>query len=241
MRALVAMLSLASAAAAQDPEQPVPECYHASSWTIASGLPQGSINDLVQTADGALWAATFGGLLRFDGLEFRVFDLETLPGMPSNRVTALAQDQAGGLWLGLQSGHLLHFRDGQMLELVAIPGPDRVPLALLRHPSGALWVQCLSGAVERCAEGRWTTLSPTGPPGSYEGLCLQRDGSVCAAVGLEDHERRRIEAPARILSLAVAEQHGPWIGMLDGLAFLGANGIERVQLTPPIQHGVECM
>src|SRR5689334_18859381 len=205
MRALVAMLSLASAAAAQDPEQPVPECYHASSWTIASGLPQGSINDLVQTADGALWAATFGGLVRFDGLEFRVFDLETLPGMPTNRVTALARDEDAGLWLGLQSGHLLHFRDGQMLELIEIPGPDVIPLALLRHPSGSLWVQGLSGAVRRYAERSWATLCPSGSPGSYEGLCLERDGSVCAAVGKElviyeadGRERRRWEAPARI-------------------------------------------
>src|SRR5262245_14442997 len=36
-------------------------------WTTENGLPQNSINDILQTRDGYLWLATNGGLVRFDG------------------------------------------------------------------------------------------------------------------------------------------------------------------------------
>ncbi len=248
MRALVASLVLAGAAAAQDPSQLEPESYRASIWTIANGLPQGSINDLVQTQDGALWAATFGGLLRFDGLQFQVFDLESLPAMPSSRATALVLDGADGLWVALQSGHLLHFRAGRALSVERISGADNEPLALLRHPDGALWVQCLGGSVRRFAAGRWSLVAPAEGGGSYEGLCLNRDLSVSAALGSElaifepdGTQRLRAKAAQRIQALATGDEQGPWIGLASGLAHLGAHGIEPVALREELPDAIQCI
>jgi ligand-binding sensor domain-containing protein len=48
--------------------------YRFDSWTTDNGLPQGSINSILQTRDGYIWLATFGGLARFDGLRFQVFN-----------------------------------------------------------------------------------------------------------------------------------------------------------------------
>jgi len=248
MRALAASVVLAGAALAQDPSELAPESYRATTWTIANGLPQGSINDLLQTREGALWAATFGGLVRFDGLEFKVYDLESLPAMPSSRVTALAPDGGDGLWIALQSGHLLHFRDGRALAVERIPGTDMEPLVLLRPMDGALWVQCVNGAVLRFAESRWTLLVPAVGGGSYEGLCLNRDGSVSVAAGQElvvfeadGKERTRVRAPGRILALATGDSKGPWIGLDDGLAHLGEHGIERVPMTLRPEPRIQCI
>jgi signal transduction histidine kinase/ligand-binding sensor domain-containing protein len=248
MRALAASLALASVAAAQDPAALGPEIFHASIWTIANGLPQGSINDLLQTSDGALWIATFGGLLRFDGIEFKVYDLENVPGMPSNRVTALAPEEQGGLWLALQSGYVVRFRDGQALALETLPAPHSEPVALLAPPDGSLWVQGLAGEVLRLAAGHWSLLAPSGSVGSYEGLCLNRDGSVSAAEGFElltfepdGSERERLRAPARICSLATGDDVGPWVGLQDGLAHQGAEGIERIPMTLPPGVSIQCI
>ena len=49
------------------------------SWTTENGLPQNSVRDIVQTRDGYLWLATEGGLVRFDGARFVVFD-RSVPG-----------------------------------------------------------------------------------------------------------------------------------------------------------------
>jgi signal transduction histidine kinase/ligand-binding sensor domain-containing protein/CheY-like chemotaxis protein len=81
-------------------------------WTVDDGLPQGSVTAIAQTDDGFLWLATFGGLVRFDGV-----NIVTQPGAPAEhgttfRVTALVADPAGGLWAGLQDGGLVRYRDG---------------------------------------------------------------------------------------------------------------------------------
>lgn len=51
-----------------------------SHWTTADGLPQGTVNDIVEAGDGYVWLATFGGLARFDGMVFDVLDIVTVPG-----------------------------------------------------------------------------------------------------------------------------------------------------------------
>jgi len=42
-------------------------------WNTESGLPQNTVNNIVQTPDGYLWIGTFDGLARFDGARFKIF------------------------------------------------------------------------------------------------------------------------------------------------------------------------
>jgi ligand-binding sensor domain-containing protein len=81
-------------------------------WTIQDGLPQSSVNDIHQTRDGYLWLATFGGLVRFDGVKFVVFDRAT-PGVRSLRLRALHEDRAGALWAASEDGMLMRYQDGR--------------------------------------------------------------------------------------------------------------------------------
>ena len=46
-------------------------------WTTDNGLPQNSVPAILQTRDGYLWLATLGGLVRYDGVRFTVFDKAT--------------------------------------------------------------------------------------------------------------------------------------------------------------------
>jgi len=48
--------------------------YQIESWTTDKGLPQNTVHSVVQTADGYLWLATLDGLVRFDGVKFRIFN-----------------------------------------------------------------------------------------------------------------------------------------------------------------------
>ena len=45
------------------------------SWGTEAGLPQNTVNAIVQTRDGYLWLATRDGVARFDGVRFTVFGL----------------------------------------------------------------------------------------------------------------------------------------------------------------------
>jgi ligand-binding sensor domain-containing protein/signal transduction histidine kinase len=73
-------------------------------WQVKEGLPQNSINAIVQTRDGYLWLGTYEGLVRFNGKTFTVFDRGNTPVFQSNRITALCEDKNGRLWIGSYGG-----------------------------------------------------------------------------------------------------------------------------------------
>src|SRR5690606_35226035 len=81
-------------------------------WTTDDGLPQNTVNAIVQTRDGYLWAGTQEGIVRFDGVSFTVFDRQRAPGLRSNYVWTLYEDDAGRLWAGTNGGGLSRF-DGE--------------------------------------------------------------------------------------------------------------------------------
>ena len=62
------------------------------SWSVADGLPVNSINQLLQSRDGYIWAATFDGLVRFDGVKFTVFNSANSPGLPSDRIIWMQEE-----------------------------------------------------------------------------------------------------------------------------------------------------
>jgi signal transduction histidine kinase/ligand-binding sensor domain-containing protein len=81
-------------------------------WTTESGLPQNSVNDILQTRDRYMWFATHGGLVRFDGIRFVLFD-RSVEGIGSQRLMALHEDREGTLWAASDNGMLIRYRDGR--------------------------------------------------------------------------------------------------------------------------------
>ncbi len=85
------------------------------SWATEDGLPQSTIPSVLQTRDGYLWMATYNGLIRFDGMNFRIFDKTNTPSMTNDTITALFEDSNGNLWVGTPGG-LWRYRAGVMRE-----------------------------------------------------------------------------------------------------------------------------
>ncbi|MBV9914054.1 MAG: hypothetical protein JOZ93_15855, partial [Sinobacteraceae bacterium] len=48
--------------------------YALTTWDTDRGLPQNTVNALLQSRDGYLWIATDGGLARFDGSDFVTYN-----------------------------------------------------------------------------------------------------------------------------------------------------------------------
>src|SRR5262245_33275184 len=63
--------------------------YRIDHWTADSGLPQNSVLSILQTRDGYLWFTTLDGLVRYDGVRFKVFDKGNTAGIGSNRFNRL--------------------------------------------------------------------------------------------------------------------------------------------------------
>jgi signal transduction histidine kinase/ligand-binding sensor domain-containing protein len=96
--------------------------YRFDSWTNDNGLPQNSVRSIIQTRDGYLWMTTFDGLVRFDGVSFKIFDKSNTRGLSTNRFTALYEDKDGTLLAGTGDGGLTIYRDGVFTSYIAADG-----------------------------------------------------------------------------------------------------------------------
>ena len=74
------------------------------SWHTSEGMPEGSAPAIAQSADGYLWVGTFGGLTRFDGVEFERVTAPEAGLTPTVMVTALLATTDGRLWASTDHG-----------------------------------------------------------------------------------------------------------------------------------------
>ncbi len=72
-------------------------------WHATDGLPQETVQSLVQSSEGYLWIGTQDGLARYDGSQFTVFHRNT-PGLGNRNVLALAAGPGGEVWIGTGGG-----------------------------------------------------------------------------------------------------------------------------------------
>ncbi len=113
-------------------------------WKTGAGLPQNTVNAMLQTRDGYLWLGTQAGLARFDGVRFTVLGLSD--GLPSIQVRVLLQDQAGDLWIGTTGGGLSRLRNGCFETFSAEHGLADVNVtALAEDVQGRLWIGTSTG------------------------------------------------------------------------------------------------
>ncbi len=114
-------------------------------WQTGQGLPQNSVQAIVQTRDGYLWLGTQEGLVRFDGERFDVFDRSNTKALPHNHVTALAEDAEGTLWIGTSNG-LARLEAGVFTRVGPTEGlGDAFVSVLLGDRAGAVWVGTRQG------------------------------------------------------------------------------------------------
>ena len=114
-------------------------------WSTENGLPQSSVHAMVQTSDGFLWLGTEGGLARFDGYQFRVFDREHTPGLAGVDIRCLLEDRSGALWVGTGSG-LTRIKDGRARMFTLADGvPSGAVRVLVESGDGRLWVLTAGG------------------------------------------------------------------------------------------------
>jgi ligand-binding sensor domain-containing protein len=102
----------------------VPEAagqYRLDTWTTDNGLPQNSVTGLAQTPDQYIWFTTNDGLVRFDGVRFKVFNKSNTPEITSNRLSSAFTDKMGRLWFRGEDNSILYYHKG-VFTVAAMPG-----------------------------------------------------------------------------------------------------------------------
>ena len=122
------------------------------SWQNEDGLPHSIINSICQTHDGYLWLGTYVGLVRFDGKRFVQYSARDVPDLDDGGIICLFEDRDNTLWVSLQSGRLLAWKDGVVRMVLAGDSTNRPVIYMAQQANGALWLQTAD-----CPLGQVTT------------------------------------------------------------------------------------
>lgn len=126
--------------------------YRIDVWQTSDGLPGNTVTALQQTQDGYLWIGTLNGLVRFDGMRFKVFGEASA--LPNIRVLALLAARDGALWIGTEGGGLVRWQGGVFRSFGRKEGlPSDTVTTLAEDREGQIWVGTLAGLC-RWRDGR---------------------------------------------------------------------------------------
>ena len=168
-------------AAAQD--KPL-SAFYRETWTTRQGLPHNQVNAIAQSPDGYLWLGTWEGLVRYNGLEFHVFDRANTPELKDNGIRSVRAGDDGAVVIGTSRGGVTVKRGDRWRTWMEKDGlaQEEVIDALLDR-RGRLWVATESAGITRMDGETPVQFNERNglPSNVVYGLLLDRDGSVWAA------------------------------------------------------------
>ncbi len=230
-------------AQALEPTTPLAN-FGRQTWVMENGLPQNTVQALAQTRDGFIWLGTEGGLVRFDGTNFVVFDQNSKPALPGNDVQCLLATDDGALWIGTTDG-LARLKDGAVTTFTTSNGlPGNSIRSLQQGRQGLVIVTTENG--EAGVEG--SRVEPIlydklqGTVALFEADLADKTHVLVNKTTLEvdqsGHTQRWIagkDLPGTRIQTAYADRSGAlWIGTNGGLVRWAADKIGRFPVTDPL-------
>ena len=198
-----------------------------------AGVPAGPIDSIVEDSEGRVWIAHRDSCLIWisPGGEVRSMPWTSIGS--SGRASRLAPDPSHrGLWLGFQSGGVVHFVDGRVSAAYAA-GDGLVKgqvTALYVDGDGTLWVGTQAG-LGRVKDGRIATLDNAGglPCDGVLGIVADDDGSLWLYMtcGLVRIARAELDAWASAIDRGSGARRtirATVLGSADGVRSVGSLG-----------------
>ncbi len=121
-------------------------------WTTDHGLPHNTVLSLAQTADGTLWAGTWAGLARFNGIEFRVLDRDNTPALDDNGILTVVGDGAA-VYVGTRRGGLVRIAGSEITQIAPAAGPIGGHVLAMEPAADALWIGTEESGLYRWEQG----------------------------------------------------------------------------------------
>jgi ligand-binding sensor domain-containing protein/signal transduction histidine kinase len=131
----------------------LPDGYTRRVWQTQDGLPENTVQAFAQTPDHYLWIGTSGGLVRFDGAKFVVFDRGNTPEIHENSIFCLTVSHDGSLWAGTDGGGLVRYKNGVFRIYSKAEGlTNGFVRAVYEDREGRLWVGTDDGLFQLTGE-----------------------------------------------------------------------------------------
>jgi ligand-binding sensor domain-containing protein/signal transduction histidine kinase len=211
--------------------------YSRRVWRGVDGLPEDFAQALARTRDGYLWIGTSGGLVRFDGVRFVVFNRQNQAAFQDDSFYSLFVSKDGTLWGGTEGGGLVRYRHGSFRVFGGADGlTNGFVRVIYEDKKQNLWIGTDRGLF-RMQQGSLARVDGTGgiPTLSVHSICEDRAGRLLiGGSGLlilsgDDatyYTSSETQADNRIRTIRQTADGAIWIGTISGLRRLedGING-----------------
>jgi signal transduction histidine kinase/ligand-binding sensor domain-containing protein len=192
---------------------------------------------MARTTDGFLWVGTSGGLVRFDGLRFTVFNRENQPDFEDDSFYTLLTAGDGTLWGGTEGGGLVRYKDAAFKTFSSEAGlTNSFVRVVFEDRVGNLWVGTDNGLF-RMQGDRLTRVDGKDniPTVAVHSICEDRQGRlliggsgllVLSGKDAVYYRSREDLADNSIRTIRETRDGAVWIGTISGLRRLehGLNG-----------------
>ena len=189
------------------------------------------------------------GLVRFDGSRFRYYRRENTPALGADSVFCLTVTRDGTLWIGVEGGGLVRYRDGHFREFTALDGlSNNVVRAIFEDRDGLLWVGTDHGLFQLHGE-RLVRVDATNliPELSVHAITQDRNGAMwvggSSLVRILAGKAQVYRIPfrrqsQRIKSILQTTDGTIWVGAVSGLYRVAGDRLEPV---PQIRRTVRVL
>ena len=246
LSALLIWLVVAGPARALDPDKSFHH-YVRNTWSLQQGLPQISVQAIVQDRRGYLWVGTQSGLARFDGIRFVTYTPHDTPGIPGIQIRSLYLDKAGKLWIGTYKGLAVY--DGRTFSSIAAAGTSDagvLDISDIKEVKGRLLVASNHG-LYALQDG--VLQRQPGSPAATQSLLPRGDalwiGSLGGVFRLEGRNRQFHALPAglekAVVTSLVDAQGKLWAGTTQGLYVLEQGVFSAASNKPELQDAPTTM
>jgi ligand-binding sensor domain-containing protein/signal transduction histidine kinase len=197
-------------------------------WQASDGLPEQTVQAFAQTRDGYLWIGTSGGLVRFDGVHFTVFDRQNTPALHENSIFCLMVSRDGTLWIGTEGGGIVRMSAGRFASWTTKEGlSNDFVRAVFEDASGTVWAGTDNGLM-RFKQGRFVRIDGTAaiPELSVHAIYQDRAGRLWAGgfrlASIEHGAARMYSLGAgfsqnMVKSITQTQDGTMWVGTVAGL------------------------
>ncbi|MCV9385924.1 two-component regulator propeller domain-containing protein [Reichenbachiella ulvae] len=154
---------------------------------LNQGLSHNRIISLVQDQNGFIWAGTFSGLNKYDGISFRTYesDRQDSTSLPANRISQILTDHNNDIWVATYGGGLAKYNrnnDGFESWKTEDGLYDNVLLSIIEDGHNQLWIGSNKGLCvmdsTRSKISKIEMPAFTEANNSIVSLCLSADGNL---------------------------------------------------------------
>jgi signal transduction histidine kinase/ligand-binding sensor domain-containing protein len=224
---LLVVLATAAALPAASPRA-LPDGYTRRVWQTQDGLPENTVQAFAQTPDNYLWIGTSGGLVRFDGAGFILFDRDNTPAIHENSIFGLTVSRDGSLWAATDGMGLLRYHSGVFRSYSTDAGlSNGFVRVVYQDRQGTLWAGTDNGLFRLEGE-RFVRVDGTGKIPTLAVHAIREDnagnlwvgGSSVLRIHGDECKIFHLEGEgsvSRVKSILATTDGTVWVGTVSGL------------------------